>query len=196
MFTGIIEATGSVKEIISDGSNLSFRIESPISNELKTDQSVNHSGVCLTVEEVGDNTHKVTVVKESLLKTNIGSWKKGQLINLERSVPVTGRLDGHIVQGHTDTTLKCIQIKGKNGSREYDFAYPKKFAGLVIEKGSIAINGISLTVFNVKKKGFRIAIIPFTFDHTAIKYLKEGDFVNIEFDVLGKYIQRYMTLLK
>ena len=196
MFTGIIEALGSVKNIIPDGSNKSFWIESSISHELKADQSVNHCGICLTVEEVSGNSHKVTAVKESLSKTSIGTWKEGHLINLERSMPVTGRLDGHIVQGHTDTTLKCIDVRGKSGSREYEFELSKKFAGLVVEKGSIAINGISLTVFNLKKKRFKVAIIPFTFDHTDLKYLKIGDRVNIEFDVLGKYIQRQMVSLQ
>lgn len=196
MFTGIIEETGIVKAVIINNSNKTFWIESPISIQLKADQSVNHSGVCFTVEEVMDSRHKITAVKETLAKTNINSWETGHLVNLERSLPVSGRLDGHIVQGHIDTTLQCKKIREKNGSFEYEFELPGKYYGLVIEKGSIAINGISLTAYNTGKNSFRVALIPFTLEHTDIYRVKKGDRVNVEFDVLGKYVQRQTALLK
>ena len=194
MFTGIIEATGIVKEVISNGSNRSFWIESLISNQLKTDQSVSHNGACLTVEEVIENSHKVTAIDETLGKTNLGSWKQGDMINLERCLEMNGRLDGHWVQGHVDTTAVCKKRKDKKGSWVYEFEFPKKFAELVIEKGSICINGISLTAFDVKKKSFCVAIIPYTFEHTNIQNIIKGDSVNIEFDMIGKYILRKLSL--
>ena len=194
MFTGIIEALGTVKEIIINGSDKSFWIESPISQELKIDQSINHNGVCLTIEELRGKLYKITAVKETRSKTNLDTWEPGYLINLERSLALTGRLDGHFVQGHIDTTTRCLTRKEKKGSREFTFELPKKFACLVIEKGSIAINGISFTVFDIRKKRFKIAVIPFTFEHTTFKYLHPGDSVNLEFDVIGKYINRYLSL--
>jgi riboflavin synthase len=194
MFTGIIETTGQVKEVISSGSNKIFLVESSISSTLKPDQSVSHSGVCLTVEAVESDSHRVTAIEETLQKTNLGTWKTGTPVNLERCLQLNDRLDGHIVQGHVDTTATCIRKKEKTGSWEFEFAFPKKFAALVIEKGSIAVNGISLTAFNLKKKRFTVAIIPFTFEHTNIKEVQEGDHVNLEFDIIGKYLLRRLSL--
>lgn len=196
MFTGIIETIGAVKEIISSGSNKSFWIESPLSHEFKIDQSINHNGVCLTVEDVRGSSHKITAIEETLAKTNLNTWKIGQLINLERCVPVTGRLDGHIVQGHVDTTAMCLKRKSKNGSWEFEFELPEKFSAFIVEKDSICINGISLTAYKVKRKSFRVAIIPYTFDHTGIREILVGNNVNLEFNIIGKYIHRYLTLNK
>jgi riboflavin synthase len=194
MFTGIIETIGLVKQVISNGSNKIFWVGSSISSSLKADQSVSHSGTCLTVEEVSGNTHRVTAIDETLQKTNLGSWKEGTLVNLERCLQLNDRLDGHLVQGHVDTTATCIKRKEKAGSWEFEFAFPKKFAELLIEKGSISVNGISLTAFNVKRKSFRVAIVPFTFEHTNIKEVQEGDPVNLEFDMIGKYLLRRVSL--
>ena len=194
MFTGIIESAGEIKQVISSGSNKTFWIASDISNALKIDQSVSHDGVCLTVEEVNGGMHRVTAIDETLKKTNLENWKKGGLVNLERSMLMNGRLDGHIVQGHVDTTAICTERKESNGSWEFQFEFPKKFSHLVIEKGSISLNGISLTVFDVKKKTFRVAIIPYTFEHTNIKNLFAGEKVNIEFDLVGKYINRRLSM--
>ena len=196
MFTGIIESVGYVKKVISKGSNKTFWIESPISAELKTDQSVSHSGVCLTVEEVKENTHRITAVDETLQKTNLVNWKEGTIVNLERCLQMNDRLDGHFVQGHIDTTATCIKRKEKNGSWEFDFEFPGKFSELLIEKGSVCINGISLTAYKVKRKRFTVAIVPFTFEHTNIKEVKKGDKVNLEFDVIGKYLLRRLSLRK
>lgn len=194
MFTGIIESTGLVKEVIIKGSNRSFWIESRLSAEFRVDQSVCHNGVCLTIEEVSGNRHKVTAIDETLQKTNLEGWSTGSLVNLERCLQLNDRLDGHIVQGHVDTTGVCISIKEKKGSWEITFSFPKKFESLIIEKGSICLNGISLTAFNVKKKSFTVAIIPYTFEHTNIKELKKGDTVNLEFDIIGKYLLRRLSL--
>jgi riboflavin synthase len=188
MFTGIIETTGFIKNISVTGSNRTFWIESPISQELKIDQSVSHSGICLTIEEMNHTSHKVTAIEETAQKSNIEAWKIGDIINLERSLKLESRLDGHFVQGHVDSVAYCIDITEKAGSWEYQFRFPKKFAELVIEKGSICVNGISLTAFDVKKKSFKVAIIPYTYEHTNIKTIQKGDSVNIEFDLLGKYI--------
>jgi riboflavin synthase len=194
MFTGIIEAVGIVKKVIINGSNKTFWIETPISSLLKADQSVSHSGVCLTVEEVRENSHRITAIDETLQKTNLGSWCDGTIVNLEQCLQMNGRLDGHIVQGHADTVGICTNRKEKDGSWEFEFEFPKKFAALIIEKGSISVNGISLTAFNVKKKSFTVAIIPYTFEHTNIKEITEGDKVNLEFDILGKYLLRRLSL--
>lgn len=196
MFTGIIENTGVIADIVSSGKNISFWIESPISNELGVDQSVAHNGVCLTVEEILPGRHKVTAIEETLLKTNLSRWKKKSVVNLERCLPMNGRLDGHLVQGHIDSVASCIEIVEKDGSWEYSFQFDSKFASLVIEKGSITINGISLTLFEVSKNSFRVAIIPFTFEHTNMQYLTVSEEVNIEFDMIGKYINRIMELNK
>ena len=196
MFTGIIETKGTVKEIISNGFNKSFWVESPLSSGFKVDQSINHNGVCLTVEKILDNTHKVTAIKETLFKTNLKGWLIGHLVNLERCVPVTGRFEGHIVQGHVDTTSFCLKRKEKKGSWEFQFELHKKFSPLVVEKDSICVNGISLTAFNVKKRSFTVAIIPYTYAHTCMNKLLPGDIVNLEFNIIGKYIQRYLSLAK
>ena len=194
MFTGIIESLGTIREINTEGSNRSFWIESPISHELKPDQSVSHNGVCLTIEEIKNGAHKISAIKETLRKSNLGNWKIGDQVNLERSLRMNGMIDGHLVQGHVDVAVKCLKKKEKNGSWEFEFELPKKFAALLIEKGSVCINGISLTAFDVKKKSFRVAIIPYTYEHTNMKLLKESDDVNIEFDLVGKYILRKLSL--
>jgi riboflavin synthase len=196
MFTGIIEDTGKVKELIINGSNRTFWIESRLSRELKVDQSVSHSGICLTVEETRDGLHRVTAIEETLKKTNIGSWATGTPVNIERCLTLNARLDGHFVQGHVDTTGTCLTKKEKDGSWEYEFEFPGKFAELIIEKGSICINGISLTAFNVKKKKFTVAVIPYTYGHTDIQFIIPGDRVNLEFDLIGKYLLRRLSLIK
>jgi riboflavin synthase len=194
MFTGIIEATGKVASIEENGTNKTFWIESPVSTQLKTDQSVSRSGVCLTVEQVGDSSHRVTAIEETLKKSNLGSWQIGSLVNLERCLKLDSLIDGHLVQGHVDATGICTKSEQKEGSWEFTFEYPKQFAELIIEKGSISLNGISLTAFNVKKKSFKVAIIPYTFEHTNIQQVNKGDSVNLEFDLLGKYILRRLSL--
>ncbi|HYH16573.1 MAG TPA: riboflavin synthase [Flavisolibacter sp.] len=194
MFTGIIEALGQVKEVSVDGTNKSFWLESHLSAELKVDQSLAHNGVCLTVEEIKDSHYKVTAVQETLSKTTLNQWDTGTIINLERSLLPSSRLDGHFVQGHVDSIGTCEKIEDKNGSWEFTFSFPENFAPLVIEKGSICLSGISLTVFNVERETFKVAIIPYTFEHTNLKYLKVADPVNLEFDLLGKYITRQLSL--
>lgn len=188
MFTGIIETMGQVKEITSHGTNKTFWLQSSLWQQLKVDQSIAHNGVCLTVEEIKDGCHKVTAVAETLAKTSLTAWSAGDFINLERSLLPTSRLDGHFVQGHVDATGICKKIKDKGGSWEFTFRFPKKFALLVIEKGSISVNGISLTAFRVKKNAFTVAVIPYTFQHTNLQSLKKNGLVNLEFDMLGKYI--------
>ena len=194
MFTGIIESTGIVKEIISTGSNKSFWVESPLATEVKVDQSISHSGVCLTVEDIKAGSHRVTAIDETLQKTNLGTWDIGTIINMERSLQMNGRLDGHMVQGHVDATGICTAVKEKDGSWEYSISYPEKFAALLIEKGSISLNGISLTAFNVRENSFTVAIIPFTYEHTNLKQLSVNGRVNLEFDMVGKYLQRHIEL--
>lgn len=190
MFTGIVETTGTVIKITSSGSNKSFWISSPISQELKVDQSLSHDGVCLTVEEIKDGQHRVTAIAETLSKTNLNDWKPGSVINLERCLVMNGRLDGHWVQGHVDTTGTVTHISENNGSWHYIIEYPGQFASLVIEKGSITINGTSLTIFNITSTTFEVALIPYTYEHTNLKFLKTGDKVNLEFDLVGKYVAR------
>ena len=194
MFTGIVQSTGVIKAVISSGSNKTFWVASSISGGLKPDQSVSHSGVCLTVEEVMENSHRVTAIAETLGKTNLAGWKEGTLINLEQCLQLNDRIDGHLVQGHVDVTGECTRRKEKKGSWEFEFSFPKKLAGLLIEKGSICVNGISLTCFDVKRKSFRVAIIPYTFAYTNMKEVQEGDLVNIEFDLIGKYLLRTLSL--
>ncbi|SNT38788.1 riboflavin synthase alpha chain [Ekhidna lutea] len=186
MFTGIIETVGKVQEISKNGTNVDFEIASEISGELKIDQSVSHNGVCLTVTKVGDGKHWVTAIDETLKISNIGALAKGDEINLERCMKADGRFDGHIVQGHVDTTAEVKSIKDENGSWLITFELDQK--GLVVEKGSICINGTSLTCFNVDEKTFSVAIIPYTFEYTNFKKLEVGSTVNIEFDIIGKYI--------
>lgn len=194
MFTGIIEALGSVEQITDDGTNKTFHIKSPITNQLKIDQSLCHNGVCLTIENITDDIYEVTAIAETLNKTNAGKWKIGDMINLERSLQIASRLDGHIVQGHVDGTAVCTKRKDRAGSVEFTFRFKKSFAALIIEKGSICINGVSLTAFNVSKNNFTVAVIPYTFTHTNFSKLEVGDVVNIEYDILGKYVQRIMNL--
>ena len=194
MFTGIIETKGVIEEVISSGSNKSFWVKSSISKKLKADQSVAHNGVCLTVEKTKGNYHLVTAIEETLLKTNLGDWKPGSIINLERCLKLNDRLDGHFVQGHVDTTASCIERRENDGSWEFKFQFSEKFAPLIIEKGSIAINGISLTAFNITSTTLEVAIIPYTFKHTSMNCLAPGDNVNLEFDMVGKYIMRKLNL--
>jgi riboflavin synthase len=194
MFTGIIEATGKITQVTTVESNKIFWLESPISAQLKIDQSIAHNGVCLTVEKVFEGRHRVTAIKETLEKTALNTWRNGTEVNLERSLLPSSRLDGHFVQGHVDTTGNCTKIKDCKGSWELEFTFPKKFAPLIIEKGSICINGISLTAFGVKKTSFKVAIIPYTWQYTNLQYLKKGDEVNLEFDMIGKYLQRKLSL--
>ena len=196
MFTGIIETLGTVKSIITNGSNKSFWIHSPISSELRKDQSVSHNGVCLTVDELDGQSHRVTAIQETLEKSNLLGLKEGSFVNLERCLKMNDRLDGHIVQGHVDATGRCTRIKSKKGSWEIEIRYPGKMAALLVEKGSVCVNGISLTAFNVKRKKFTVAIIPFTYENTNIQYLREGDDVNLEFDLVGKYLLRTLSLSK
>jgi riboflavin synthase len=192
MFTGIIEATGRVETIVTEGTGKVIWVTSPISTELKADQSLSHNGVCLTVEQVQNGSHRVTAILETLSKTDIGTWQPGTIVNLERCMQLNGRLDGHIVQGHVDTTGTCLSISDRQGSSEYRFSYPAAFRGLIIEKGSICVNGISLTAFNVTDDQFSVAIIPYTHEHTNISSIVKDSTVNLEFDVVGKYIQRLL----
>ncbi|WP_132055727.1 riboflavin synthase [Pseudocnuella soli] len=195
MFTGIIETLGRVEEVAESGTNRSFWIQSPITQELKVDQSVAHNGVCLTVEAIAGDRYQVTAVQETLQKTTLSTWQQDTQVNLERSLLPSSRLDGHFVQGHVDTTGVCTSITNKEGSWELVFSFPEQFAALVIEKGSICINGVSLTAFNVTTSSLTVAIIPYTWEHTNLQYLQVGDAVNLEFDMVGKYILRNKTLL-
>jgi len=192
MFTGIIEAIGEVISIGNDGDNLNFKLKSNIASELKIDQSISHNGVCLTVVSLDDETYSVTAIKETLDKSNMRGLSKGSIINLERAMKLGDRLDGHIVQGHVDQIALCKRIKELEGSWVYTFDYEKGAGNMTIEKGSITVNGVSLTVVDSKDSEFSVAIIPYTYDHTNFKQIKEGSSVNLEFDVVGKYIQKLM----
>lgn len=194
MFTGIVESLGEIKKIDRFKENLNFTIQSDISNELKVDQSVSHNGVCLTVIETKNHTHTVTAVKETLDKSSLKNFCEGDFMNLERAMKLGGRLDGHMVQGHVDGIAKCIGSSSNNGSWVFDFEFNKQDEQLVIEKGSICINGVSLTVFGIKNNTFKVTIIPYTYDNTNFKTLKIGDLVNIEFDMIGKYLVRFNNL--
>ena len=191
MFTGIIESLGKITNVKADRGNIDFTIESEISKELKIDQSVSHNGVCLTVTEKSDNTHTVTAVKETLDKSSLKNFSIDDLINLERAMKLGERLDGHLVQGHVDGVAKCISVSVNDGSWIYQFEFDIKNEMLLIEKGSICINGVSLTVFDIVKNTFKVTIIPYTYENTSFKKLKEGDMVNIEFDMIGKYLARF-----
>lgn len=193
MFTGIIETLGTISEIQREGDNLHLEIQSNISNELSVDQSVSHNGICLTVVEVRAESYVVTAVKETLEKTNLGELKVGSLVNLERAMKLGDRLDGHIVQGHVDEIGICTEIREANGSWYFTFSYNSEHKNITIEKGSITVNGVSLTVVNSKDDEFSVAIIPYTFEHTNFRQLKKGDTVNLEFDVVGKYVKRLMN---
>ena len=190
MFTGIIETLGIIKDIQKEGDNLHITIASSITNELKIDQSVAHNGVCLTVVAISGDEYTVTAIKETILKTNLAEWKVGNIVNLERAMKLGDRLDGHIVQGHVDQTGECISIEEANGSWYFTFKYDRKLNNITIEKGSITINGVSLTVLNSKEDEFSVAIIPYTFEHTNFKDFTIGTKINLEFDVIGKYVSR------
>ena len=192
MFTGIIEASGKIISINQNGSNLDFLIQSPISSELKVDQSVSHNGVCLTVTKVGPDGHSITAVSETILKTNISQYQAGDLVNLERCMIAGGRFDGHIVQGHVDGIGRIAGITDLNGSWQIDFEFDPSFSHLIVEKGSICVNGVSLTCFNCGNGNFSVAIIPYTWTHTNFHLARVGDQVNIEFDIIGKYVGRLM----
>ncbi len=194
MFTGIIESLGQVKSIEKEGTNLHFTIQSELAPELKIDQSVAHNGVCLTVVALSDGNYTVTAVEETLKKSNLGQLKEGELINLERSMKSDGRLDGHLVQGHVDTMGECTDIQVLDGSWYFKFRYPKERQHLLVDKGSICVNGVSLTVVDPTEDHFSVAIIPYTFEHTNFKQLKIGDPINLEFDIIGKYLARYASL--
>lgn len=198
MFTGIIESTGTIISVEQTANNRVFWIASPISNELKPDQSVSHDGACLTVEEILEGRHRVTAIEETLHKSTLGEWITGKQINLERCLLLPARLDGHIVQGHVDTVATCVRAQEKNGSWEYDFEFEPgyNYESLIVEKGSVALNGISLTIFNVHRSRFTAAIIPYTYQNTSINQLQQGQKVNIEFDILGKYMLRHQQVLK
>jgi riboflavin synthase len=194
MFTGIIESTGLVKDVIFTGSNADIWVESSITPELRIDQSVAHNGVCLTVVAIEGDKYKVTAVAETLAKTNVGKWQAGDKVNLERSLRVGDRLDGHFVQGHVDATAICTAKETLEGSWLFRFQFPDAFAALVIEKGSACINGVSLTVFNVMKNELTVTIIPYTYEHTNFSQIEKDTVVNMEFDVLGKYLLRQKNL--
>ena len=193
MFTGIIEATGIIRSISGEGSNKIFRISSSMAHQLRPDQSLSHDGVCLTIESVSGEDYQVTAIGETLSKTNLSQWKTGDRINLERCLQMNGRLDGHIVQGHVDTTALCVERRNQEGSWVYRFEFPEFFRNLIIEKGSIAVNGISLTCFEVTDHAFSVAIIPYTFEHTNTRNVIPGSIVNIEFDMIGKYVNRFLS---
>ena len=194
MFTGIIETLGIVKDIIKEEENLHLTITSAITNELKIDQSVAHNGVCLTVVGIEDDSYTVTAIKETINKTNVGEWKINDIVNLERAMKLGDRLDGHIVQGHVDQIGFCKSVEETNGSWKYTFEYNKNLNNITIEKGSITVNGVSLTVVDSKTNEFSVAIIPYTYEHTNFKSFKVGTKINLEFDVIGKYVTRLHSL--
>lgn len=194
MFTGIIETMGTVISAKSEGGNLELTIQSSLAPELKIDQSVSHNGVCLTVTGVNDHQqYTVVAVDETLQKTNLGHLQPGHAVNLERAMVLNSRIDGHLVQGHVDGTGTCESVTEQDGSWLYRIRFQPQFAALIVEKGSICMNGISLTVFNITADAFSVAIIPYTYQHTNIQHLRPGDTVNLEFDILGKYVQRQLS---
>ncbi|WP_439559332.1 riboflavin synthase [Dyadobacter sp.] len=192
MFTGIVEALADVVKIEQEGTNKTFTLSSSIATEFKIDQSISHNGVCLTVVAVDGEKYQVTAIEETLSKTNLGELVPGSKVNLERCMPANGRFDGHIVQGHVDQTGICTNVEERDGSWLFDFEYDSATGNITVEKGSICINGVSLTVFNSEKNAFRVAIIPYTYSFTNFHSLKAGDSVNLEFDILGKYIKRIL----
>jgi len=193
MFTGIVETVGIIKSIARMGSNIDLVVESSISRELKVDQSVSHNGVCLTVVEMNESTHTVTAVQETLGKSNLSQFKIGDSINLERCMIADGRFDGHIVQGHVDQTGKCISVTENDGSWLYNFEYDPSGDNVIVEKGSICINGVSLTCFDSSENQFTVSIIPFTKVNTTFEDLKVGNIVNLEFDIIGKYVSKLLN---
>ncbi len=192
MFTGIIESLAEIKEIQKEGSNYHFRVQSPISKELKVDQSLAHDGVCLTVTQKDDQSHWVTAIAETLQLTSLSEWQPGKLVNLERAMVANGRLDGHFVQGHVDSVGICRDVLDVDGSAYYTFEFDEKFSHLIVPKGSITVNGVSLTVVEPTQNRFKVAIIPFTVEHTNFQQIQVGTKVNLEFDIIGKYFVRYM----
>lgn len=196
MFTGIIEVLGKVEKIEKEGTNVHYTISCPLSNELKIDQSVAHNGVCLTVIALSEGQHVVTAIEETLNRTSLGELKVGDVINIERAMPASARFDGHFVQGHVDTTAKCIAVETAAGSWYFTFQYELKPDWLLVDKGSITINGVSLTVVEPKGGAFSVAIIPYTYENTIFKTIEVGTTVNLEFDMIGKYITKYMQLYK
>ncbi len=190
MFTGIIECLGKVVFLEKEKTNIHLTIESSISRELKIDQSIAHNGVCLTVVGKKSNQHTVTVIDESVIKTNFGNLKVGSILNLERCLKVGSRLDGHMVQGHVDEVATCIEVMEENGSWRYKFEGSEQVKKLIVNKGSICINGVSLTIVNTKDRIFEVAIIPYTYENTTFKEIKIGDLVNLEYDIIGKYIMK------
>ena len=196
MFTGIIETLGKIDRIEKELGNVHVTIASTLTNELKIDQSVAHNGVCLTVVSIKDNMYTVTAIQETLEKTNLSHWEEGDLVNLERAMKLGDRLDGHIVQGHVDQIGTCISVQESNGSWYYTFEYDSKLNNLTIEKGSITVNGVSLTVVNSKSSEFSVAIIPYTYEHTNFHNFQVGTKVNLEFDVIGKYVAKLHSLKK
>jgi riboflavin synthase len=193
MFTGIIESQGTISEMIKEGGNVHLIISSSLCPELSVDQSVSHDGICLTIVEVNEDSYKVTAIQETLDKTNLRDKQVGSHINLERAMKLGARLDGHIVQGHVDETGICTKVEEVNGSWYYTFTYQKSNDNITIEKGSITVNGVSLTVVNSKVNEFSVAIIPYTYENTNFKQITKGDTVNLEFDVVGKYVKRLMS---
>lgn len=193
MFTGIIETFGIVTGLLNDKENLHITVESEISGELKIDQSLAHNGVCLTVVELGEGWHKVTAIAETLRRSTLGKFKLNDLVNLERCLQANARFDGHIVQGHVDQTAVCEKVSEEGGSWLYEFKHEMTSSAITVEKGSICINGVSLTVVQSNQDGFSVAIIPYTYEHTNFRRLKAGDTVNLEFDIIGKYISKIMA---
>ncbi len=194
MFTGIIECLGIIVAVDKIGGNTVFKVSTSLTHELKVDQSIAHNGVCLTIEAIHEEIYQVTAIEETLSKTNAGNWIVGDVVNLERAMQFNGRMDGHLVQGHVDAVATCIDVKVMDGSWQYRFQFPEKFASLMIEKGSVSLNGTSLTVFDVSTNQFSVAIIPYTYHHTNMHNLQIGQTVNIEFDMIGKYVARYAQL--
>ncbi|HEY9262151.1 riboflavin synthase [Chitinophaga sp.] len=194
MFTGIIETLAEVVSTRKDGGNLVITIQTPLAGELKIDQSVAHNGVCLTVTNIQGDTYETVAVAETLQKTNLGQLTPTQFVNLERAMVFNGRIDGHLVQGHVDSVGECISCQEQDGSWLYRFRFPKEFAALIVEKGSICMNGISLTVFDVTHDEFSVAIIPYTYEHTNVSKIKPGALINLEFDILGKYVARQLAV--
>lgn len=198
MFSGIIEATASIIDTQQEKNNVHFTLSNPFGSEVYIDQSIAHNGVCLTLVEIAADGkwYKVTAVKETMDKTNLGMWSKGDLINLERCIKADARMDGHFVQGHVDTTTNCVGIDDEGGSWRYTFGLPENYKHLIVDKGSIAVNGTSLTAIldNTRPDIFQVAIIPYTFQHTNFHTLKAGDQVNLEFDILGKYLDRFRAV--
>jgi len=191
MFTGIIEQLGQITKVVKEDENVHFTVKADFTNELKVDQSVAHNGTCLTVVEINGNEYVVTAIKETLDKTNLGTWEVGTKVNLERCMQMNGRLDGHIVQGHVDTTATCIAIENQEGSWKFTFKYETE--QVTVEKGSITVNGVSLTVVDSKPNQFSVCIIPFTYEHTNFHQLEVGSKINLEFDIIGKYVAKLMA---